>query len=81
MENGHGQTQAVNMDSIIGTNLKFFTRWMFGVIVEGRVVAATRNTVTIQAYFHGARWKETHNIGTEFYRYNGGEPFRFEVPK
>lgn len=51
---------------------KFFTRWMFGVLVEGKVLFSDKRGVRVEAH-HGwgdsyAEWREWVRWGTTVYR-------------
>lgn len=49
----------------VGNKLKFFTRHMFGVVVNGTVKRVTREYVVVNVVAAGAVWDEKIYYGTE----------------
>lgn len=47
-----------------GTDIKFFTRHMFGVVVTGRVVKVSKDgtMVVVHGNGGGSRWKERVHV-------------------
>lgn len=48
----------------VGDTVKFFTRWMFGVVVTGRVVVVNHDgtVATVNAHGGGASWTEKVHV-------------------
>lgn len=48
----------------VGNAIKFFTRHMFGVVVNGRVTSVSKDgkRVTVNAWGGGSSWTETVHI-------------------
>jgi hypothetical protein len=59
----------------VPTRFRFFTRRMFGVVVEGWVETVGRRWVTVTASHGVVTWRERVALGTEVFTCERAVPF------